>query len=266
MLLEVEGLAFGYRPESPIFQDVSFTLDVGQTLSIIGPNGSGKSALLNCLAGLVHPTRGQIRIDGVAQSAFSARELARVVGYLPQEQRPAFGYTVRDFVVMGRAPHLRTLATPGKADYALADSVLDDLGLTPLAGRPYPEISGGERQQAGIARVLVQQPKLIMLDEPTSALDFGNQLRTVALLRDLADDGFAVVMTTHTPDQAILLDDQVALLDGAGHLSVGSVADVLREDRLREIYRADLRLLRIPELGRLACLADDPGFRSRHGL
>ena len=256
MLLEVKKASFHYAEGRDIFKDVSFTLDAGQTLSIIGPNGSGKSTLLNCLANLLKLSGGEIRLCGKKQNEYRAKEVARIIGYVPQTHSPSYGYTVRDFVVMGRAPHLRTLAIPGKEEFKLADEAIERMGITYLENRPYTEISGGERQQATIARVLVQQPKIIMMDEPTSALDFGNQLRAIELIKQLSQQGYAVIMTTHTPDHAIMLDDAVALMDREGMLRTGAVADIMQEDVLRQVYRANLKMIYIAEIGRFACLAE----------
>ena len=171
MILEVEHLSFAYRPERPLFYDVSFAFEQGQVLSILGANGAGKSTLLNCIANLLLPQQGEIRLHGTPLSRLELREISRIIGYVPQSHTPAYDYTVRDFVVMGRAPHLGTFQQPGRADYDLVDATLEEMGLLPLANRPYTELSGGERQQVTIARVIVQQPELILLDEPTNHLD-----------------------------------------------------------------------------------------------
>ena len=152
MILEVEHLSFAYRPERPLFYDVSFAFEQGQVLSILGANGAGKSTLLNCIANLLLPQQGEIRLHGTPLSRLELREISRIIGYVPQSHTPAYDYTVRDFVVMGRAPHLGTFQQPGRADYDLVDATLEEMGLLPLANRPYTELSGGERQQVTIAR------------------------------------------------------------------------------------------------------------------
>lgn len=255
MRLEVKDASFYYEEGHPVFQNVSFTLDAGQTLSILGPNGTGKSTLLNCLAGLLKLSFGKILLDGKCQEEYSSREIARRIGYVPQNHMPVYGYTVRDFVVMGRAPYLGVFAVPGRADYMMADEAIEKMGICHLSDRPYTEISGGERQQADIARVLVQQPGLILMDEPTSALDFGNQMRTIDLVKYLASEGYAVIMTTHTPDHAIMLNDRVALLNRSGLLRSGAAETIMQEKTLRDVYQADLRMVYIPEIGRMACVA-----------
>lgn len=258
-VLEVRDASFAYGRHE-IFGGVSLTLERGQILSVIGPNGSGKSTLLNCLAGLLRLNTGEIVLEGRPQRSMRARDIARVVGYVPQNPASVYGYTVRDFVVMGRAPHIGILAKPGRRDYAMADAAIDAMGIAHLAGSPCTEISGGERQQASIARVMVQRPKVVMMDEPTSALDFGNQMRVIGMIRRLASEGYAVIMTTHTPDHAIMLDDTVALLDRSGALRVGVTDAILREDLLSAVYRTDVRMVYVKEVGRMACLASNPDF------
>lgn len=242
MILEVEHLSFAYRPERPLFYDVSFAFEQGQVLSILGANGAGKSTLLNCIANLLLPQQGEIRLHGTPLSRLELREISRIIGYVPQSHTPAYDYTVRDFVVMGRAPHLGTFQQPGRADYDLVDATLEEMGLLPLANRPYTELSGGERQQVTIARVIVQQPELILLDEPTNHLDYGNQLRALSMVRALVKRGFGVIMTSHNPDHVLLLGGQVGILGNDGRFLVGNAEEVMTEERLRALYRSDLYL------------------------
>ena len=256
-VLEVKNAAFQYKSSRTVFSDVSFSLNKGQILSIIGPNGCGKTTLLNCLGNLLKVTGGEILLFGKSLNEYRPKEIARIVGYVPQILTLSFGYSVRDFVVMGRAPHISILATPREGDFALADQAIADMRITHLADRPYTEISGGERQQATIARVVVQKPQIIMMDEPTSALDFGNQMLTVKMIRSLADQGYTVIMTTHTPDHAIMLDDTVAIMDREGRLRIGGAMQIMREDILQEVYRTKLKLVYVPEVGRMTCVSSN---------
>jgi iron complex transport system ATP-binding protein len=254
-ILEVQNAAFKYNRNRFIFSNISFSLEPGRILSIIGPNGCGKSTLLNCLAGLVKLSQGEVLLDGKPQVSYNAKEIAKIVGYVPQFYTLSYGYTLRDYVVMGYAPRLGILATPGKEECELADEAMKRMGIFDLAEQPITEMSGGERQQAVIARVLVQKPRIIMMDEPASALDYGNQNRVLRLVKELADEGFAVIMTTHTPDHAIMLDDTVALLDRQGNMSIGYAKEIRREDILKQVYRTNLKMVHIAEAGRMACIA-----------
>ena len=221
MILEVEHLSFAYRPERPLFYDVSFAFEQGQVLSILGANGAGKSTLLNCIANLLLPQQGEIRLHGTPLSRLELREISRIIGYVPQSHTPAYDYTVRDFVVMGRAPHLGTFQQPGRADYDLVDATLEEMGLLPLANRPYTELSGGERQQVTIARVIVQQPELILLDEPTSVLNEAEVENLYKQMRKIAAQGHAVIFVSHHLNEILEVTDRIYVYkDGT---SVGSL-------------------------------------------
>ncbi len=255
MILEVKDLSYRYKTGRTIFHDVSFGIQEGEILSILGPNGAGKSTLLNCIANLLRPQSGQILLEGVPMERMGVEEIARVVGYVPQSHHPAYDYTVRDFVVMGRAPYIGLFSKPSQEDYDMAEEALERLGIQRLAHKPYTQISGGERQQVTIARVLVQRPKLILLDEPTSHLDYGNQIRTVNMIRRLSEEGFALILTTHTPDHVIMLGSRVGMLDYDGGMTFGSVEETMTEERLSRMYKLPLKVRYIEEIHRKACFA-----------
>jgi iron complex transport system ATP-binding protein len=252
--LEADGVSFSYTNGHPLLEGVSFSLFAGDILTLLGPNGSGKSTLLDCLCGILSVRAGRVSVNGADGSSLSAAELARRVGYVPQTDMPAFDFPVRDYVVMGRAPHLGLFETPGRREYEIADETLGSLGISHLADKLYSRISGGERQQVRIARVLAQAPGVILMDEPTNHLDYGNQIKILKLVAGLSERGITVVLTTHMPEHPILLDGMVGILDGRGGFSMGSVAEAISERALRDIYRVDLRLVYIEELGRLACV------------
>jgi iron complex transport system ATP-binding protein len=132
---------------------------------------------------------------------------------------------------------------------------LEQMGIIHLADKPYTEISGGERQQVTIARAIVQQPQIILFDEPTAHLDFGNQVRIVKMIKYLSSQGFAILMTTHTPDHVIMLGDRAGIFDRNGKMTFGNTEDIMKEDILSSVYKTDLRLVYIEEIGRLTCVA-----------
>lgn len=238
MILEVKNLAFKYHNSRTIFENVNFSVSEGEILSILGVNGSGKSTLLNCLANLYSPMSGEIILEGNPISGMSLRDVARVIGYVPQTHNPAYAYTVLEFTVMGRTPHIALFSSPSSEDYAIARKALKRVHIEHLIDKAYTEISGGERQLVLIARVLAQQPKLILMDEPTSHLDYGNQFRTISLIKELArEGGFGIIMTTHNPDHAIILNDKVGILDNYGRLTVGRVCEELTDERLSNMYQ-----------------------------
>ncbi len=255
MIYEVKNVNFTYPDiKKRVLDNVSLSLDEGVILSILGPNGSGKSTLLNCMAGLLKPGSGEIYLCDRQLNSMSFREIAQVMSYVQQTHTPTFAYTVWHFVTMGRAPKIGVFGKPKEEDRQAAWEALEVLGISRLANKPYTEISGGERQQVTIARAIVQAPKVVLFDEPTAHLDYGNQLRVLNIIKDMAMRGYSVVMTTHNPDHALLLGGTVAILDKDGHIDVGRYDEIITEERLQRVYNTRLCLCLVPELARIACI------------
>lgn len=254
-LLEVQNLAFRYPHRGEVFKNVSFSVNAGEVLTLLGPNGAGKSTLLNCISGIVSPSEGEVRVQGKSVTDYSARALAQHVGYVHQHIGVSYDYTVREYLVMGAAPRVGMFSTPSEKDYERVEQAIADLSLQPLADRVVSHLSGGERQRVAVARAIVQNPEIILFDEPTSALDFGNQIRVMRTIKQLADAGYAVVMTTHNPDQPILLGGKVAMLNANGTLAVGDAESTLTSERLSELYGTELHLVYVDEVSRVACIS-----------
>ncbi|MBQ9992912.1 MAG: ABC transporter ATP-binding protein [Firmicutes bacterium] len=255
MIYEVRDVCFKYpHTDRVILNNVCLELRRGEILSILGPNGAGKSTMLNCMAKLLQPDAGEIYLCGDKLSRLSYKQAATRISYVQQTHTPAFAYSVMDFVLMGRAPQIGMFRRPGKADEEIAFSVLEDLGIAHLANKPYTDISGGERQQATIARAVVQEPKAVLFDEPTAHLDYGNQYKILKMIRKMAAKNYAVIITTHNPDHAILLGGKAAILDRTGKLVFGDAEKIITEERLKEVYHTELKLLKVEELERIACL------------
>jgi iron complex transport system ATP-binding protein len=131
------------------------------------------------------------------------------------------------------------------------------MGIEHLAEKSYKQISGGERQQVSIARVLTQSPAYILMDEPTSHLDYGNQIRILNTIRQLAKSGFGVVFSTHNPDHALLIGGKTAVIDRQGVLRFGDSGELLNERFLSELYGAKLRISGLENSGRNVCFAPE---------
>ena len=255
MIYELRDLHFAYRPGAPeVLQGVALDLEEGRLLTILGCNGSGKSTLFGCMLGLLKPQSGSIALCGEDLTKLSPRAIASRVGYVPQSHTPAFDYTVFEFVLMGCAARVGLLSHPGAEERRRAEEAIARMGLEKLRDRPYTELSGGERQQVTIARAIAAQPRAILFDEPTSHLDFGNQVKVLRVIRELSADGYAVVVTTHDPNHALLLGGQTALFTGKGQVEVGAPETLLTEERLNALYGAELKLRYMDELERSVCL------------
>lgn len=255
MIISVENIDFSYTKNSrKVLNNVSLSLSEGEIISILGPNGAGKSTLLNCMATLNAPDSGTIKLCGKDSEKMSPKEVASIISYVPQNHTPAFAYSVFNFVLMGRAPKVGIFEKPKEEDFLIVENVLEEVGIASLAEKPYTEISGGERQQATIARALAQEPKAILFDEPTAHLDYGNQLKVLRVIKSLSQKGYSVIITTHNPDHAIMLGGTTAILDKNGSLAVGPSDEIITEDTLREVYGTDLRLVYLEKEGRYICV------------
>ena len=257
-IIQVENLSFAYdKNGKQVLKNVGLTLKKGEVMSILGPNGAGKSTLLSCIATLLEPDEGTITLCGKDASTMKPKEVAKILSFVPQNHVPAFSYTVRDFVLMGRAPTVGMFERPKREDMELVEKTLEEIGIADLRDKPYTEISGGERQQATIARAVVAEPKAILFDEPTAHLDYGNQLKTLRLIKSLKEKGYAIIITTHDPDHAILLGGTTAILDREGKLTVGKTEEILTEETLKALYGTELSLVRLDGVDRPICVPPD---------
>jgi len=260
MRLDLQDLAFGY-PHKEVGRGVTFGLSGGEVLCLLGPNGGGKTTLFKTVLRLLAPRGGRILVNGESIASWPRARLARTFAYVPQAQLGVFPFTVADTVLMGRTAHLGAFATPSRDDRVIARARLALLGIEHLAERPYTEISGGERQLTLIARALSQEPAILVMDEPTASLDFGNQIRVLTEIEQLARHDIAVMLSTHDPDHAFLCAHHVALLHHGRLARLGAPDEVITRDSLREVYgvevsvteamRADGRVARVcvPALG-----------------
>jgi len=234
--LHAQNLVFAYVAEHPVLQGISLEVRSGETAFLLGPNGSGKTTFLDCLGGLRAPQGGTVSLDGRSLAAFSPRERARAVGYVPQFHEPPFNFTAWEVVLMGRAPYVRWLSQPGARDRSAADAALAELGLEEFRNRPYYTLSGGERRLVLVARGLAQGASFLLLDEPDAHLDPANQHRVLRATGELVRGGLGVVVTSHSPNNALLYADRVALFARGQVLALGDPHDVVAPQPLEQAY------------------------------
>jgi iron complex transport system ATP-binding protein len=243
MVLSVENLVYRHAPAlPPVLNKIDLTLAKGETLCLLGPNGTGKTTLLRCLIGAVRAERGTIRIDG--ETTATARQLARKMAYVPQAGTDS-ALSLLDTVLMGRTPHLRPLALPGRHDLDIALMALSRVGIGHLAERAFNRVSGGERQLTLIARALAQEPAVFLMDEPTASLDLGNQVRVLRTIRDLSANGLSILFTSHQPEHALLIGARVATIADGCITASGPAAEVLNSETLSELYRTAIDVVSI---------------------
>ncbi|AMK14581.1 ABC transporter ATP-binding protein [Methanobrevibacter olleyae] len=253
-LVEVKEVSFSYEKNSPIvFEDINFSIEKGDVLCILGPNGTGKTTLIKTLNGLHKVNSGLVLLNGEDINNLSFNDIAKLVGYIPQGHIPSFPFTVFDVVLMGRAPYVNLTSSPREEDKEIAINALKTLGIEDLKDKTYTNLSGGEHQLVFLARVLAQEPDLLILDEPTNHLDFGNQIKLLEIIEQLSNLGLAVIMSSHYPDHAFLAANKVAIMKDKSFIDFGSPEDVLTEENLNKAYGIDVNLIEL-ENNRKICV------------
>lgn len=243
-VIQASDVAFAYQADRPVLRGVSFSAEAGKLLCILGPNGSGKTTLLRCLLGQLKNTGGKLLLDGCEVSRYAARELARLLAYVPQTPLSAFSFSVQELVLMGRFAHGGALGLASEEDLAVARLAMQMTHTLELAGRTLEELSGGEAQCAMIARALAQQPSVMLLDEPTSHLDLKNQLMIYQMMQRLAHDWqMAVICVSHDINQAAHYADQLLLMRSGQVIAHGPPREVIRQEVLRQLYDVQIDLI-----------------------
>lgn len=248
-MITLRDVSIGYG-SSPVVRRVSLSVEPGGWLALIGPNGAGKTTLLRGVGGLV-PHAGCITLGGVAVHDLVPREVARRVALVPQEPEMPSGMTVAEYVLLGRTPHLSTLAREGARDRRVAGEVIERLGLGALATRELGRLSGGERRRAVVGRALAQQAPILLLDEPTAALDMGRQQEVLELVDQLRrSDGLTVLAAMHDLTLAGQYADALALLVEGEVVACGPADQVLTQPAIERHYGARVRVLPVLAAGR----------------
>ncbi len=251
-LMEMLEGTFSYNGNDNIFEDISFEVDKGDIFCILGANGTGKTTLIKCLNGLMKLNSGKVLFNGKDIYSFNRSQIAKNIGYIPQIHNSTFSFTILDVVLMGRAPHIDTFSSPSKKDIKIAENSLKSLNIYHMKDKPYTEISGGEQQLVFIARILTQEPSVLLLDEPTSHLDFGNQIRTLNIIEKLAKNGLSVIMSSHFPDHAFISANKVAIIKGKEFIDIGTPDDVITQENMEKAYGIKVKIVDIAQ--RTACI------------
>ncbi len=256
MSLEVKDLRFSYG-EHEVLKGLSFSAEYGELLSVLGPNGVGKSTLFRCVLGLLKPQSGQCLIDGESTAGLSAKELASRIAYIPQSHYPTFNFSVMDMVLMGTTAQINAMSVPGKRQIRLAKEALKKLGIAHLARRGYTNISGGERQLVLIARAIAQQAKILIMDEPSANLDYGNRTRFMQTVKSLAGEGYAIIQSTHDPDQAFLYSDKVLAIHDGQVLAWGDPKETINSALISSLYGVQVEVCSLKDDRMRVCVPGD---------
>jgi iron complex transport system ATP-binding protein len=241
-MLIIKNLSGGYDSQN-IINDISFSVGKGELFGILGPNGSGKTTLLKMISGILPYKKGEITIKGRPLSAFSPKQLAKVVAVLPQVAGETFSYTVKETVSLGRYAHQKDwFHTWTSEDEAIVRTVMEQTGISRYHDQQIHQLSGGERQRVFLAQALAQEPEILLLDEPTNHLDLSYQKELLDLLKSWTKEReLTVISIFHDLNLASLYCDRLMLLD-KGRISINHTPnEVLKEERIREVYHTSIQ-------------------------
>ena len=223
-----------------ILRGVDLAAAKGELVGLIGPNGSGKSTLLKCIYRVLAPSGGAVYLDGRPLSEYSVRQSAQALAVMAQHTAYNFEFTVRDIVLLGRAPRKRALERDTATDYAIVDEALRTVGLSELAARAFSTLSGGEQQRVILARALAQQTPLLILDEPTNHLDVRYQLELMDIVRGL---GKTVLCAVHDLNIAAMYCDRLYALRQGRVVASGTPEQVITPEVIRAVYDVEARVI-----------------------
>lgn len=241
MSIQVDNLNFSYGRHG-VLHDVSFLIPDNTLVNVLGPNGVGKSTLFRCILCLNSNWTGSVHVNGKDLRKLSIRERSAEIAYIPQSHSSTYDYDVLDVVLMSAGGGIGLFGAPKAKHVARAWDALERVGIAHLGHRPYTQISGGERQLVLIARAIAQNARTIIMDEPTSALDYGNTVRVLSTVRQLAREGMSIVQSTHQPDQAFLYSDKTLVLHEGRVHAFGDPKDVITRELVSTIYDVDVEV------------------------
>ncbi|MBK0419602.1 ABC transporter ATP-binding protein [Leucobacter sp. CSA1] len=242
-------VTLGYGDRT-IVEQLDLGIAPGRITSIVGANGCGKSTLLRSLARLMKPRDGRILLDDTPLQDRHSKEIARVLGLLPQNPVAPEGIVVSDLVGRGRHPHQRAMSRWSARDYEVIASALEATGIADLADRPVDELSGGQRQRVWIAMALAQETDILLLDEPTTFLDVAHQIEVLDLLTDLnRERGTTIVMVLHDLNLAARYSDVLVAMRDGRIRAAGEPSSILDSELVSDVFGLASRVIPDPVSG-----------------
>lgn len=232
-LLHVDQLSWQVDKKL-ILNDISFSMDAGEFVGVIGPNGAGKSSLMRCLYRVQVPSEGSVRCHGQDIWLRSAKENAREMAVILQENTPHSGLSVEEVIALGLTPHKGLFERENDADQQRIADILEALDLQSLRRSQYQTLSGGEKQRVMLGRAMLQAPQLLIMDEPTNHLDVHYQIE---LLQQVKALDLAVLASFHDLNLAAAYCDRILVLDGGKLVADGTPQDVLTESLISDVFK-----------------------------
>lgn len=247
-MIELNHLSYTYHGQQ-IIQNINIRFQPNAIYGIIGPNGVGKSTLLQLIAGLIPPTTGEVKLDAKDLQSYSRKQLAQRIAVLQQGGLPALAFTVDEVISLGRYPYQSWLGFESTSAETTIDEAVEMMGLTHLRHRRLDQLSGGERQRVALAKIIVQEPSILLLDEPTTYLDIGYQQSIMDVVQNWQRrKGLLVIAVLHDLNLASIYCEELIALHKGEVYCQGSPQSVMKSSIISTLYDADTVMIDHPQL------------------
>jgi len=249
-MITIKNLSFAYSDE-PVVDKVTFSIEESEFVGIIGPNGAGKSTLLKLMDGILPLQAGEIQLQNKPLQEYARKQLAKLIGFVPQNFTTAFSYSVNDIVLMGRYPHLSSFSSENIKDHQIVERSMKSTDVWHFRQRQFEELSGGEKQRVVLASALAQEPQILLLDEPTSSLDIKYQQQFYSILQELQQSrGLTIVVVTHNINLAAHYCRRLILLKSGKIIADGTAEKVITKKMMESVYEVGVEILSHPKDGK----------------
>ena len=241
-MIKVENLSVSYGKKLPdVLQNISFNLEKGNILNVLGKNATGKTTLIRTIMREISDYRGSIIVKGNEISSYSIKEYAKIVGVVSTAYNTYQNLLVADYLVTGFINQMTPFSRPGTEFIEKAYSTLGWFGKQELFNKQIDQLSSGEKQIVMIARVLLQNPEIIIFDEPTANLDVKNQITVLNHILGLSKKGYTIIVTTHNPGHAFSMEGKTLIMSNKRY-SFGDTDEIITENILSDFYGLDVRI------------------------
>ncbi len=233
------GLSF-QRGQKVVLDSIGFTSKAPQFIGIIGPNGAGKTTLMRCLAGLVAPASGSVFFGDLLLSRMPAKARSQAIAFLPQDRHVHWELSCAEIVMLGRLPHRSGFAAPSDNDHKVVEDAMVHMDVRKFSDRSFDSLSGGEQARVLIARMLAQQPSLLIADEPVNGLDPAHQISLMKTFRDIVSTGKTVIASLHDMPLASRWCDRLLLLNHGKLVADNTPEKVLSKEHMSSVFGVSL--------------------------
>ena len=254
-IIKIENIKVGYE-DRIIIEDLSISIKKSAITTIIGENGSGKSTLLKTIGRVIKPKKGEVYVNDLNIHRTNTKQIAKIIGLLPQSPKAPSGLSVSEIVEYGRFPHKEGRGSLTEKDKEIIEWALKSTNLLEFKDRSIDALSGGQRQRVWIAMVLAQETDVILLDEPTTYLDMAYQLEVLQLVQKLnKEKKMTVIMVLHDINQAGRFSDELIMLRKGAIVAQGSPSKVMNADNLRKVFDIEATIAKVPGTDFPVCIS-----------